>query len=303
MWAFLQLGRVVARITEERAPAALASLELSRQAERIAAAAPALLAARSEEARTSVAAHIRTQFASLEALRAHLGASTDSDAMRAIEAAVVGLDRNLDALNGLVAERLGAARRKEELQRRLSTTLIGAQRLVDPGILVLNYRLAAARRSGSEPGAGVSEAIAQFVPLQNAKFEIEAVNNNLLRAAEAQGLADLPLLAFALRRALEALEALTPGLEPQLQVRFAERVRDLKSLAEGPASLPAAREKELQALAHGEQLLAENVTLSGGLTHAVDRLVAAAKADITAAGGEAVMVRQTSTAIFVAAVL
>ena len=30
-----------ARITEERAPAALASLELSRQAERIAAAAPA----------------------------------------------------------------------------------------------------------------------------------------------------------------------------------------------------------------------------------------------------------------------
>jgi adenylate cyclase len=54
MWAFLELGRVVARITEERAPAALASLELSRQAERIAAAAPALLAARSEEARTSV---------------------------------------------------------------------------------------------------------------------------------------------------------------------------------------------------------------------------------------------------------
>jgi len=46
MWAFLELGRVVARITEERAPAALASLELSRQAERIAAAAPALLAAR-----------------------------------------------------------------------------------------------------------------------------------------------------------------------------------------------------------------------------------------------------------------
>jgi adenylate cyclase len=223
--------------------------------------------------------------------------------MRAIEAAVVGLDRNLDALNGLVAERLGAARRKEELQRRLSTTLIGAQRLVDPGILVLNYKLAAARRGGSETGAGVSETIAQFVPLQNAKFEIEAVNNNLLRAAEAQGIADLPLLAFALRRALEALEALTPGLEPQLQERFAERVRDLKSLAEGPASLPAAREKELQALAHGEQLLAENVTLSGGLTQAVDRLVAAAKADITAAGGEAVMVRRTSTAILLAAVL
>ena len=127
MWAFLELGRVVARITEERAPAALASLELSRQAERIAAAAPALLAARSEGARTKVAAHIRTQFASLETLRGHLrGAATDPDAFRAIESAVAGLDRNLDALKGLVAERLAAARRKEELQRRLSTTLIGA---------------------------------------------------------------------------------------------------------------------------------------------------------------------------------
>src|SRR6185437_8149154 len=72
MWAFLELGRVVTRITEERAPAALASLALSRQAERITAAAPALLAARSEEARTRVAVHIRTQFARLEILRAHL---------------------------------------------------------------------------------------------------------------------------------------------------------------------------------------------------------------------------------------
>jgi signal transduction histidine kinase len=304
MWAFLELGRVVARITEERAPAALASLELSRQAERIAAAAPALLAARSEGARTRVAAHIRTQFASLETLRGHLrGTATDPDALRAIESAVAGLDRNLDALTGLVAERLAAARRKEELQRRLSTTLIGAQRLVDPGILVLKYQLAAARRGGSETGVGLSETVAQFAPLQNAKLEIAAVNNNLLRAAEAEGIADLPLLAFALRRSIEALEALTPGLEPQLQERFAEQVRDLKNLAEGPASLPAAREQELQALARGEQLLAENVTLSGGLTHAVDRLVAAAKADITAAGGEAAMVRQTSTAILLAAVL
>src|SRR5687767_10434780 len=119
MWAFLELGHVVARITEERAPAALASLELSRQAERIAAAAPALLAARSEEARTKVAAGIRAQLAGVEALRARLReTATDPEALRAIESAAAGLDRNLDALDGLVAERLGAARRKEELLRR-----------------------------------------------------------------------------------------------------------------------------------------------------------------------------------------
>jgi adenylate cyclase len=82
MWAFLELGQVVARITEERAPAALASLELSRQAERIAAAAPALLSARGEGARTQVAARIRIQLAGLEALRA---VAYNSDRSRCID--------------------------------------------------------------------------------------------------------------------------------------------------------------------------------------------------------------------------
>lgn len=304
MWAFLELGHVVARITEERAPAALASLELSRQAERIAAAAPALLAARSEEARTKVAAGIRAQLAGVEALRARLReTATDPEALRAIESAAAGLDRNLDALDGLVAERLGAARRKEELLRRLSTTLIGTQRLVAPGIFVLESRLAAERRSGAGIGAGLSETVARLVPLQKAKLEIAAVNEHLLRAAEANGIADLPLLAFPLRRSLDMLEGLTPELEPQLQGRFAERMSELKALAEGPGSLPAARDQELQALARGERLLAENATLSAGLTQAVDRLVAAAKDDITAAGSEAAMVRRTSTAVLLAAVL
>jgi adenylate cyclase len=304
MWAFLELGQVVARITEERTPAALASLELSRQAERIAAAAPALLAARSEEARTRVAARIRAQFTDLEALRAHLRTTaTDPSALMAIERAVSGLDRNLDALDGLVAERLSAARRKDELLRRLSTTLIGAHRLVAPGILVLESKLGALRRNEAETSAGLSETVARFVPLQKAKLEFAAVNENLLRTAEAGGIADLPLLAFPLRRSLDALEALTSELEPQLQERFAERVRELEDLADGPGSLPAAREQELQALARGERLLAEIATLSGGLTEAVDRLVAAAKGDITAAGSEAATVRRTSTGVLLATVM
>ena len=94
---------------------------------------------------------------------------------------------------------------------------------------------------------------------------------------------------------------MTSELEPQLQERFAERLRELKDLADGPGSLPAAREQELQALAKGERLLAENATLSGGLTEAVDRLVTAAKGDITAAGDEAATVRRTSTGVLLAA--
>ena len=45
MYSFFAVGKVVDRIAEQRVPSALASLGLSRQAERIVAAAPALLAA------------------------------------------------------------------------------------------------------------------------------------------------------------------------------------------------------------------------------------------------------------------
>ena len=45
MYSFDEVGKVLGRITQQRMPAALASLELSRQAERIVTAAPAFLVA------------------------------------------------------------------------------------------------------------------------------------------------------------------------------------------------------------------------------------------------------------------
>jgi hypothetical protein len=95
------------------------------------------------------------------------------------------------------------------------------------------------------------------------------------------------LLSFPLKRSLYALEALAPELEPSLRERFLGRVRELGALVEGADGVPAARGRELDALGRGGRLLAENAALSRGLTGAVDRLVAAAKADIAAAGVEA----------------
>jgi adenylate cyclase len=86
MWAFLELGRVVQRTTEENAPAALASLELSRQAERIAAAAPALLGALNEASRARVVADIRSQLANLGVMLAKLRDSNASSGFGQIKA-------------------------------------------------------------------------------------------------------------------------------------------------------------------------------------------------------------------------
>ena len=73
LYSFGEVGRSLGRITEERVPGALASLELSRQAERIVAAAPALLAVRSEEQLRQVSGGIPAEVEKLgrllEALR------------------------------------------------------------------------------------------------------------------------------------------------------------------------------------------------------------------------------------------
>jgi adenylate cyclase len=304
MWALLELGRVVERSTEERAPAALALLELSRQAERIAAAAPALLATPNESGRAKVAADIRTQLANMEAILTDLRGTSEAVVFGPIEASVAGLGSNLNALDGLVAERLATAQTKAKLLRRLSTTVVGTHRLVAPGILVLDSQIAAWRRAGGEgSGENLARAVAGVVPLQKAQLEIAAVNDSLLKAADAPSSADLSLLAFPLKRSLSALEAIAAEFEPSLRDRFLDRVHELGALAEGPDGLPAARGRELQALGRGERMLTENAALSRGLTEAVDRLVAGAKADIAAAGSESRRVRKLSTAVLSAIVL
>jgi adenylate cyclase len=296
MWAFLELGQVVQRTTEENAPAALALLELSRQAERIAAGAPTLLAAPNEASRTKVVADIRAQLANLEAIRAKLHDSDASSDFGQIKASVASLDSNLDALDKVVAEKLATAQKKAKLLNRLSTTVIGINRLVAPAVLVLDSELAAWKRTGgAESEEVVARAAAGFVPLQKTQLEIAALNDGLLKIAEAPSTGDLSILSIPLKRSLSALEAIASEFELSLRGRFLERVRELRTLAEGSEGLPAARQRELEALTRGERILAENAVLSRGLTEAVDRLVAGAELDIAAAGAESRLVRQVST--------
>ena len=72
LYAFLQVGDVVDRITRDRVPPALASLQLSRQAERVAATAPAVLTATSKAQHDEVSAAIAVEMARLEELLAAL---------------------------------------------------------------------------------------------------------------------------------------------------------------------------------------------------------------------------------------
>src|SRR6185436_16436163 len=87
------------------------------------------------------------------------------------------------------------------------------------------------------------------------------------------------------------------------RARLRERIGALDMLIDGPESIAAVREEELGIIHHGELLLAENAGLSQGLTAAVDRLVAAAKADFAKSGLEARAVQRVSAILLAGVVL
>jgi phosphoglycerate-specific signal transduction histidine kinase len=314
VYALVQVGDVVDRITQHRVPTALASLELSRQAERVAAAAPAFLAATTRAEHDDVSSKIRAEMVRLDGLLSALqGTALGTGTLAEVEGSVVGLRRNLEALDDVVAARLAVVTRKDGLLRRLSDVTIASQRLVSAGLLVMNSRVAEWRRAASDPAtvpsttipgtADLMQAIAESAPQQQAQFEISAIINTLLRASVAPTPADLSLMSFPLGRSIEALEAVMPEIDEKLRTGLGQRLEEFKALVDGPKSIVAARADELTILAEGEKLMTQNQLLSRQLTAAVDRLVSAANRDIANAGREAATVQRYGTGVAFGAVL
>jgi adenylate cyclase len=296
-YAFREMVHVIHRITEQRVPSALAALDLSRQAERIVAAAPTLLTARSQMQYREISAAITTEVDRLEALLDQVKTSADPKVVAAMEPAVRGLRRNLTALAGLVAGRLVVVAHKDDLVQRLTNATVAAQRLVAPALVVLDSKFAASRRLdfGSPPANGPPgppavfvQEIAENLLMQKAQLEFASIGDGLLKASLAENPADIAVLSYPLNRSLSTLRQIASELADQrLRSRFEQRIADFARLIEGQDSILSARRTELGLVEDAERLLGENTGLSAQLTKAVDGLVATARSDIRAASGEA----------------
>ncbi len=297
-YAFRQMAYVIERITEQRVPSALTALDLSRQAERIVAAAPTLLSARSQAQYQEVSATITAEVDRLEMLLAQIRSDVDPAMGTAIEPAVERLRRNLTALAGLVAGRLAVSAHKDALLRRLSNATVAAQRLVAPALVVLDSKFAASRREqptqGSpQPPAVIIQEIAEDLLMQKAQLEFAALGDGLLKASLAENIADIAVLSFPLNRSLSALRQISADLaDSRLRSRFDQRISDFAKLVEGADSLLSTRRTELGLVEDAERLLQENAGLSSQLTKAVDGLVDTARLDIQTASKEALMAQR-----------
>ncbi|MDE2379540.1 MAG: guanylyl cyclase, partial [Bradyrhizobium sp.] len=303
IYAFRHVGQRIA-LVDASVPPTLTSLELSRSAERIIAAAPALLTATDRTRRDEVIGklnaetdHLNKKLLDLKHDRAELVALLE------IEPLIVSLTANLTELKDLVARRLDTNERIGTLRGQLIQTSDATQRLLGPWLSIMDGQISGLLLALQTNEAPRLPALIRLQrSTQSAQQQFSAAVDALIEASTTEQPQRLNVLSFEVGRTLRDLDATAAKLDPKLTPLFLEQVARLREFAEGSNSIPQARKHELGLVADGEKRLAENVDLSKKLVAAVDQLASAAKQDIADATSDALSVQRTSTRVLLALV-
>src|SRR5215212_546883 len=151
IYAFHEVGGRL-DIVETRVAPTVSSLELARSAERIIAAAPALLAAGDRKRRDEIRAEFEAEVTQLNSKLIDLKRSgTAALPLQEIEPVVAALTLNLAALEELVARRLDASERIAGLRRAVFQTSDETQRLLAPWLEVMDKEISSLLRDLHSP--------------------------------------------------------------------------------------------------------------------------------------------------------
>jgi signal transduction histidine kinase/DNA-binding response OmpR family regulator len=313
-YSFHEFGDALGLITQRRTPAALKSEELARHAERIVAAAPALLTATSQSEKDERSKEIASEVSALHEILADLtAAGVENSVIQGLEPDVARLSDNLKALNVLVNNRLVVAEQKKTLLSDAIQAAAAVQQLLTPWSAVMDQAIAQWRRSAVNPAlpqaqrgevdAEFEKSLAWFRALQSSEVAASNVSDLLQRASSAENDGAIRIAAFRLQQSLNELDHLTGDFDPRLRSLMVAAIAKLRPFAIGENSIPALRRREIASIADGTKLLGENAALSKSLTSKVANLTAAASTDITDANAKALSVLHFSTWVMVIAVI
>ena len=116
IYAFFEIEEVLERITERSVPSVLASLRLSREAERLVSAAPILLTSTTQDEHRERAQEMRAEIATLEGILDDLKQQDiDASVIEPIASAVDWLTLNLISVETTVGNALAIAEQREVL--------------------------------------------------------------------------------------------------------------------------------------------------------------------------------------------
>ena len=312
IFSFRDIGDVLDHITARRVPAALALQEVSRQAERIVSAAPALLAAATPADHTESSRKIAGEMQELAVLLESLENRGAVVALDSIRSTVSRLRINLESLDRLVADRMVVSELKRGHLRNVLNAHSESQSLLTPWLEIVEGEIAQARRvvddvrlSADERAAAGSRLVGSttsYRALQRVQFLITSVSDRLQQIAATDDVDSVGVQVFRIRQSLREALAMTAGLDSRLQPLLTGKLEEFRAHVEGISSIPELRLQELAIVAQATRHLTENTALSRDLTQAVDGLVSIAKRDIAQANEEARSVERFSSAVLIAAV-
>ena len=313
IFSFRDIGQALDRITARRVPAALASVEVSRQAERIVSAAPALLSAATPADHTESSQRIGAEMQELAALLEgleHRGA--DGVALGSMRSAVSRLRINLESLDKLVADRMVVSELKRGHLSNALTAHNESQNLLTPWLQIVEGQIAQSRRAFDDARLGADERIAaggrlvgstaSYHALQRVQFLITSASDRLQQISATDDLDSVRVQVFRIQQSLRETREITASLDSRLQPLLTGKLEEFRALVEGINSIPELRLQELAIVTQATRNLTENTALSRDLTQAADRLVSIAKRDIAQANDEALAVQRFSSTVLIAAV-
>jgi signal transduction histidine kinase/CheY-like chemotaxis protein len=315
LYSFREIDGSLGLITQRRIPVVVQSQELSRHAERIAAAAPALLTVASQAEKDEWAHGISIEVNTLNELLAQLRqGGVESAALHSLESGVEKLRSNLQALDRLVDQRLALGEQKKEQVGTALQFAAEVQNLLEPWVSVMDERIAQWRRIAQDASISserrvaadqeFEKSLAWFRALQSSEVLASSVSDLLQRAATADSPIATNISGFRAQQALNELERLSDLLDPKLRSLMADTLTHLRPYAVGTGSVPELRRLELSLTENATQLLGENTDLSKQLTATVDSLMAGARKQINDANAAALSVVDFSTlGVIVAVVL
>jgi methyl-accepting chemotaxis protein len=286
------VGNTLRIITKQDVPQAVLGLEVAARAAALAAQAPNLLAAVTQDQRRQRGADLtkaRNDLAQrLNALAAFPGGRQASAALTEL---TTKLNERLDRLDAVVGTRLmlvtrrdEAAAAAEQARAAVATVLNPAWEKVRSGIEMASMTIGSDQKATTRT---LLQLTAFDVPLSQAMADLSSGSNEMLgllvrasQAASPEALARLRRDLTALTERLDERIDVAENLAPTSGLRTV--IDALAALAAKPDNVFALREAELRALVDGRQALADTREVAAELGTRVDAQVAAGQTAIHA---------------------
>ena len=305
IYAFRQVGDRLDLI-DARVPQAVSSMEISRAADRLIAATPALLAAATKKERDEISSRMRPEVDRLIIGLNDIGRGGNAgETAVSIQLLVASLRANLAEIMTLVGQRLETRERLAGLLQGVFQASQATQQLFAPWFQVMEMQISRsldeARKRGAEAMGQEARDLATWIMLdrsaQAAQRGFAAALDQLVQTATVGEKSRLPVVGFQLRRGLDDLATKAKDLDPKLRALLIEQLDRVRTLAFGPDAILAVRAQELDLIANAEKLIAANADLSARLTAAVDQLVWEAETEVNSSVKGALSVQRLSARV------